>query len=59
MRQQVFLDPNNIDMRELQPFAAMHRDQRHPVPRGLLLLFALAVEGDFFKEIMQLVETGS
>ena len=47
MRQQSVFHADNIDMGELQPFVTAHRDERHGVAQGfVLLILALVIQGD-------------
>ena len=52
MRQQAFLQADNVHAREFQSLATVHGDERHGVA-GFLFLLALAVEGDVLQKGLQ------
>ena len=57
VRQQAVLHADNIHVGKLQPFATVHRDERHGVARLLVLFFlAFVIQGDLFQEGLQAVE---
>jgi superfamily I DNA/RNA helicase len=50
VRQQSVLQPDDEDMRKLQPLATMHGDERDGVAGIFLFFFALGVERDVFEK---------
>ncbi len=53
MGQEALFEANDIDMRKLKSFAAMHGDQGDCIAFGFLLILAVIVERQFLEKILK------